>query len=157
MSIEWHTAPEDQGQIMQVSYACLPGRIIREIHDQSDGSTTYAALEIDEDDDWYDETFAIANGAPPVGPERWQRISTAAVHPQIETAAASIGATPDGPGTWTYYAEETSEIWRVTDADLLDLAGLMSDPDPRIARDAYSHWCAGSPGQIVQETNDDDR
>jgi len=43
-----------------------------------------------------------------------------------------------------YYAAETGR-WYVGPADDLDyLAQLRADTDTDVARDAYSHWCAGT-------------
>lgn len=55
----FHTPPENQGQIVIVSYTMIDSTVIRKIYDRRDRSTVYAiseALESDEGDYW--------NGAP---------------------------------------------------------------------------------------------
>lgn len=62
------TPPENQGQIVEVSYAAVGNEVIRRTHDQSDKSTEYAAskaLNGDEGDYW--------NGAP--ANKRWRTIT----------------------------------------------------------------------------------
>jgi hypothetical protein len=60
-----------------------------------------------------------------------------------------IGATeaPDGTG-YVYRADETSEWYRITEEDAVALRDLMNDEDEDVARDAYSHWCAGY-GELI--------
>lgn len=73
---------------------------------------------------------------------------------QISEASEHISASKasDGNG-WIYYANETSEWFRLTDADLVDLYDMLHHSDEEIRTSAYSHWCAGTPGELI---GDDD-
>jgi hypothetical protein len=54
----FHTPPENQGQIVEVSYTMIDGVVIRRTYDQSDRTTEYAtsdALDNDEGDYWNGE------------------------------------------------------------------------------------------------------
>jgi hypothetical protein len=54
----FHTPPRNQGQIVEISYTQIDGRVIRKVFDQSDRTTEYAvadALDDDEGDYWNDE------------------------------------------------------------------------------------------------------
>lgn len=68
----------------------------------------------------------------------------------MQDSADLIGATKavDGDG-YLYHAAETSDWWRCSSADLEELAELMDSEDEDIRRDAYSHWCAGGPGELI--------
>jgi hypothetical protein len=65
--LEYYMQPRDQGQIVEVSYACDPDRglLVRRSHDRSDGTTVYAAAEIDESLE-QDGDFQPWNGGLPV-------------------------------------------------------------------------------------------
>ena len=57
------TPPENQGQIVIVSYACDSNHIYARVHDQSDRSTVVCVYEHPEiDEDWEPQ-----NGVPSVG------------------------------------------------------------------------------------------
>lgn len=71
---------------------------------------------------------------------------------KISEACELIGAESIGNDYYVYYATETSEWWRVSGDELSELSDLMHDDDEYIRADAYSHWCAGSPGQVVIHT-----
>jgi hypothetical protein len=68
---------------------------------------------------------------------------------KITEAADYISASPaaDGNG-WIYLAEETSEWYRVTETELIDLYDLLHSDDAETQRDAYSLW-AGSTGECI--------
>jgi len=62
----WLTPPENQGQIVEVSYACTEDYILRCWHDRSDGETRITAY------DWpaKDEPFAPWQSVPSHGRRR---------------------------------------------------------------------------------------
>lgn len=65
----FHTPPENQGQIVDVSYALIGEIVIRKTHDRSNGETEYAesaVLASDEGDYW--------NGAPTN--KRWRKLNS---------------------------------------------------------------------------------
>lgn len=73
------TAPEDEGQVIDVSYAACGDRIFSRSYDRSDGSTTYSVAPIlSRDWRWY-ETWVACNGAPPIPNSRWRKISESEV------------------------------------------------------------------------------
>jgi hypothetical protein len=75
----FYTPPENQGQIVEVSYTMIDGQVIRKTYDHSDRSTAYAisdATDTDEGDYW--------NGEP--SNTDWREISAADVQRMIESA-----------------------------------------------------------------------
>jgi len=70
MRSQFHTAPEDQGQIVTVSYAMVDGTVLRHTYDASDREERFArsqALAADQGDYW--------DGAPKN--RRWKTITRA--------------------------------------------------------------------------------
>jgi hypothetical protein len=75
---------ECQGQIVEYAYACAGHRILRRIHDRSDGETTYHVADIKDDDwGWY-EDWQHDDGAPPISDDRWRPISECEVDTIME-------------------------------------------------------------------------
>jgi hypothetical protein len=68
--MRFHTPPANQGQIVEVSYACSEGYVIRRRYDQSDRTTDYAIAKClnDDDGDYW-------NGAP--ANKRWSALTGA--------------------------------------------------------------------------------
>ena len=66
---------------------------------------------------------------------------------EAEQAWADARARIDGSivaGSIVYYDDNMSLYYVGPVDDLADLADLMADDDEAVARDAYSHWCAGT-------------
>jgi hypothetical protein len=63
---------------------------------------------------------------------------------RIQRAAAHISAVDTGGDEWAHYAAETGRWYLVSGDELESLCDYLDDPDPRVSRDAYSHWCAGT-------------
>lgn len=66
---------------------------------------------------------------------------------KLARAADHISAVRMGDGRYAYYAEEISAYVVVTAEGLAELCDYLDDDDADIRRDAYSHWCAGTPGE----------
>lgn len=66
-----------------------------------------------------------------------------------EQAAETINATIDGEHVY-YHDDSTNEDYRNPVADLDYLAELLDDSDDEIRVSAYSHWCAGTSGELVR-------
>jgi len=65
----------------------------------------------------------------------------------LEDAIDLIGAQRDAPGTYIYYAEEVSNLFRVSDEDMEFLVICMNnEPD-----DPYGHWCAGTHAEEARK------
>lgn len=62
---------------------------------------------------------------------------------RIQAALDRIGGTVEGNQV-IYYDDPTQKFYLAPLEDLSDLADLMEDDDEDVARDAYSHWCAGT-------------
>ena len=70
---------------------------------------------------------------------------------KLQRAAAHVGAVSIGRGRWAHYADETSRWYVVSSGELRELCDYLDDPDDTIARDAYSHWCAGTSATEMPE------
>lgn len=64
----------------------------------------------------------------------------------VRQAVALLAATQLAASTWAHFASETSRWYVVSAAELADLGEYLDHPDESIRDDAYSHWCAGTPG-----------
>ena len=54
-------------------------------------------------------------------------------------------------GEYVYYHDDATNADYRNDVDDLDyLAELLDSDDAGISADAYSHWCAGSQGEVVR-------
>jgi hypothetical protein len=76
----FHTPPQNQGQIVEVSYTQIDGIVVRKTYDQSDRTAVYAIALADADDEgdyWNDE---------PHTDDEWREISAADVQRMIESA-----------------------------------------------------------------------
>lgn len=69
----------------------------------------------------------------------------------LERAAERVDATELPDGRWAYYADETSRWYVVTAAELAKLCDYLDHDHEDIARDAYSHWCAGISADEMPE------
>jgi hypothetical protein len=74
----FETPRENQGQIIEVAYACAGADyMIKRVHDRSDRTTSYYRATITESDwEWY-ETYEPCNGEPPL--REWTEIDEATV------------------------------------------------------------------------------
>lgn len=63
---------------------------------------------------------------------------------RLARAVAHVGAVELPTGEYAHYADETSTYWVVTADEMEELCDYLDSDDPQIARDAYSHWCAGT-------------
>lgn len=63
------------------------------------------------------------------------------------TSLISASKANDDNG-YIYRADETSEWYRVTAEELIELSDLLHHSDVDIRRDAYSHWCS-STGELI--------
>lgn len=61
--MEMVIAPEDAGQIIEVSHGWCCGQLYRRIYDKSDRSTMWEVADSDEVED-LDETWEAVNGSP---------------------------------------------------------------------------------------------
>lgn len=65
-----HTPPENQGQIVEVSYGwsvSIPGTLYKRVHDRSDRSTQwYVASNDDEVADYQESSSGLWDAAPPI-------------------------------------------------------------------------------------------
>lgn len=71
-----HTPPENQGQIVEVSYGCRNGLVYKRVFDRSDRSESIyvSRMLADDEGDWND---------PPAN-KRWRRITEAEYESAIE-------------------------------------------------------------------------
>jgi hypothetical protein len=75
MARGFHTPPECQGQIVNVSYMCAGHHMLMRIYDRSDMSESYYVAPILKRDwKWY-ETYEQANGEPPIPNSRWKKVT----------------------------------------------------------------------------------
>lgn len=81
----------------------------------------------------------------------WEVVVVVPREEKITEAAEHIDA-EHRDSSYVYYARETSEWWRVSEDDLVDLYDLMHHDDEEIRVSAYSHWCAGGPGELISES-----
>ena len=74
--LNFQTMPRDQGQIVEVSYACDAerGLLVRRSHDRSDRSTVYAAAEYDQDLPEHELRFEPWNGILPRTTSDWEAV-----------------------------------------------------------------------------------
>ena len=72
--LRYYTTPRDQGQIVEVSYACdfERGLLVSRGHDRSDQSTSYSAAELDES---VESQFEPWNGILPKTTGIWSPVS----------------------------------------------------------------------------------
>lgn len=76
---------------------------------------------------------------------------TTMTNTNLSRAAEHVGAVDLGGGRWAHYADETGRWYVVAADDLAELCVYLDDPDAIIARDAYSHWCAGSTSEEMPQ------
>lgn len=62
----------------------------------------------------------------------------------VEAALKRINGTRLSDGSVVYYDDGMGQHYLSPEEDLHDLAELMMSDDEDVARDAYSHWCAGT-------------
>ena len=72
-------------------------------------------------------------------------IAAPSMTPAIKAAMERIeGSLTDDRKSVIYYDDSTQRYYLAPVEDLDDLADYMASEDEDIARDAYSHWCAGT-------------
>lgn len=65
--------------------------------------------------------------------------------PRIQAAVERINGSITSDESSVIYYDDSMQKYYLSDIDDLgDLADLMESDDEDIARDAYSHWCAGT-------------
>lgn len=73
---------------------------------------------------------------------------------QSESLARIEGSITTDKQSVIYYDDTTQKFYLAPIDDLQDLQDLMDDPDEDVARDAYSHWCAGTSHPICDADGD---
>lgn len=77
--LRFDVPPENQGQIVEVSYALTPDGIIKQTHDRSDGTISYLIAP------WtgklwnWSESVGPWNEVPPVSARSWRKITVTKV------------------------------------------------------------------------------
>lgn len=99
---EFVTPPQNQGQIVVVSYALTPEGIIQRVYDLSDHSEAYYATPWTPRLERWADSFGPENSAPPT--TRWKKITHDALSKRLRHVGGDLGAHDTWQDTWNWAA-----------------------------------------------------